>query len=307
VLLNYMQKFAHKMGKDKRYFQFIWTNGLTHDYLNTGILGDDHLKSTLEWFHEGGYLNQTILILMSDHGARYGGIMEYQQGQIENRMPFLFFVIPSWFKQKYARAFQNLKDNHDRLTTPFDVYETLTDLITLKHITGNEIEKREMAVVEIINLSVPCGISLFLPIPLERTCEMARIPHSYCPCRNLTSISTNNPEVKQAANYAVCYINSLVEKYPQCAVLSLSDVKSAQVAKDHVGNEDYQIIFETRPGDALFEGSVVRDQRGVWNVSGKFDRTNSHGNQSYCVESKLAKLSCYCTDLNEEFKLQSES
>ncbi|ODM95643.1 hypothetical protein Ocin01_11035, partial [Orchesella cincta] len=174
VLLDYTQKFAFSMGNDKRYFQFIWSTSLTHDDLNYGRMGDQHLLSTLDWFHTEGYLNQTVLIFLSDHGLRWGDIIEYPQGQLEERIPFLFFVVPHWFKEKYARAYKNLQGNQDRLTTPYDLFETLRDLVTLQHITGEEIGFREADLEIAAELSsLPRGISQFLPIPLSRTCESA--------------------------------------------------------------------------------------------------------------------------------------
>lgn len=300
VLLDYIQKFAYSMGKDKRYFQFIWSTSLTHDELNHGRMGDKHLRSTLEWFHTGGYLNQTVLILMSDHGLRWGDIVEYPQGQLEERMPFLFFVVPPWFKEKYARAYENLQGNQDRLTTPYDLYETLQDFITLEHITAEEIEYRETDLdIAEEQSSLSRGISQFLPIPLSRTCKMAGIEDHYCVCHNHKVISSRSPIVEQAANYVVYFINSVVSIYPQCAFLSLSTVKSAQaVDKSFLGEEEYQIIFQTSPGNASFEASVVRHKSGHWKISGTVGRTNLYGNQSHCVDNKDIKLYCYCTDLN---------
>ncbi|CAL8096489.1 unnamed protein product [Orchesella dallaii] len=298
VLLDYVQKFAYTMGKDKRYFQFIWSTSLTHDELNYGRLGDKHLLSTLEWLHTGGYLNQTVLILMSDHGLRWGDIVEYPQGQLEERMPFLFFVVPPWFKAKYSRAYENLQGNQERLTTPFDLYETLNDFITLEHITAEEIEYRETDLeISEEQASLPRGISQFLPIPLSRKCKSAGIEDHYCVCHNHKVISSNNTIVKQAASYAVFFINSLVSTYPKCAFLSLSTVKSAQVVdKGFLEEEEYQIIFKTTPGDASFEASVIRHQNGVWTISGTIGRTNLYGNQSHCVDNRDVKLYCYCTN-----------
>ncbi|ODN06287.1 hypothetical protein Ocin01_00434 [Orchesella cincta] len=306
VLLDYIKKVAYTMGRHKRYFQFIWATALTHDYLNNGMLGDRLMRSTLQWFYKGGYLNQTVFILMSDHGRRWGSIMDTQQGQWENRMPFLYFVIPSWFKEKYSLAYENMQANQNVLTTPFDLYETLKDLITLDDVNNKEIQFREMDLMRAEKWGwLPRGISHFLPIPLARNCKMAGIENYFCVCRNLSAISTENLAVRQAANYAVYYINSILSKYPECAFLSLSFVKNAKAGMTHSGDEDYQINFETSPGDASFEAVVLRDKSGNWTVSGTIDRTNSYESQSSCVDTRLGKLYCYCTDLSPEFKLNN--
>ncbi|ODN06288.1 Alpha-(1,3)-fucosyltransferase C [Orchesella cincta] len=305
VLLDYIQKFTYAMGSDNRYFQFIWSTALAHDYLNHGQFGDQPLRSTLEWLNNEGYLNQTILIVMSDHGHRFGGIMKYIQGLLENRMPLLYYVLPSWFKEKYARAYQNLKSNQDLLTTPFDLHETLKDLVTLESITAEQLWQREMILKNHENNSaLPRGISHFLPIPLSRTCRMAGIENSYCVCRSLTDISTDNLAVRQAVYYAVYFINSIVSKYPQCAILSLGTVTGAMAGVGISGEEDYQINFETTPGDASLSATILRDKNGIWRVSGTIARINQYGNDSHCVENREAKMYCFCKDMASGLNLQ---
>ncbi|CAL8128855.1 unnamed protein product [Orchesella dallaii] len=297
VLLDYAKKFAYTMGKkSKRYFQFLWSTALTHEGLNDGRLGDTQLLSTLEWFYDEGYLNKTILIVMSDHGARTGAIVDFHQGQLEKRMPFVYFVVPPWFKRKFKRAFENLTGNQDRLTTPYDLYATLADIINLKRITTEEINARANSLTE--SSTLPRGISLFLPIPLSRTCKMAGIEDHYCVCRSFVDISTSDKAIKQASNYAVQFINKIIAKYSQCKVLSLSLIKSAKIVKglkEEEDQEQYQILFETKPNNASFEATVFRRvSKDEWIVSGTIDRTNLYGNQSHCVDDREAKLYCYC-------------
>ena len=54
------------------------------------------------------------------------------QGKLEERLPLMTFTFPEWFKDKHARLYRNLEKNKDRLTTPFDIYETLRDLLDIK-------------------------------------------------------------------------------------------------------------------------------------------------------------------------------
>ncbi|ODM96358.1 hypothetical protein Ocin01_10324 [Orchesella cincta] len=297
VLLDYIQKFAYTMGKDKRYFQFIWSTALTHNGLNDGQLGDKAFVSTLKWFQQEEHLNQTVLIVASDHGARFGPIVQLQQGPVEQRLPFLYFVVPPWFKKKYEQAYENLKANQDKLTTPYDLYETLADLLSLERITRLEIQQRERDLEQFSTR----GISQFLPISQNRTCEMAGIEDHYCVCRNLKEVSTNNSDVKEAARYAVHFINLILVDFPQCSFLSLANITSATVGIDWTYQiKQFLIFFETLPNNASFEATVVQRRKGSWSVSGTIDRTNLYGNQSHCVNSREAKLYCYCIDLDPE-------
>ena len=70
ILLDFLQKMAVAMNRTERYFQFVWATSLFHDYLNHGMLGDEFLLETLKWFKTEGYLEDTVFVLMSDHGMR---------------------------------------------------------------------------------------------------------------------------------------------------------------------------------------------------------------------------------------------
>lgn len=89
---------------------------------------------------------------------------------------FLFAVLPKSFKQKYPLAVRNLKRNSRRLTTHFDVFETLKDLSNLDAnvLSNDKIRKRTTDLKE-REASMPRGISLFVEIPGERSCDSAGI------------------------------------------------------------------------------------------------------------------------------------
>lgn len=51
------------------------------------------------------------------------------QGKQEERNPFFSFAFPPWFKDKYRDAYDNFSKNVERLTTPFDIYSTLRQVL----------------------------------------------------------------------------------------------------------------------------------------------------------------------------------
>lgn len=55
-----------------RTFSFVWHNQLTHDHLNYASLMDGHLLDHVKSLETSGYLNKTLLIIMADHGSRWG-------------------------------------------------------------------------------------------------------------------------------------------------------------------------------------------------------------------------------------------
>ena len=52
-----------------------------------------------------------------------------QQGKQEERLPGFIFVFPPWFEKKYPEGYANFLNNANKLTTPFDIHETLKDVL----------------------------------------------------------------------------------------------------------------------------------------------------------------------------------
>jgi len=88
-----------------------------------------------------------------------------EQGKFEERLPFLSVRVPRWFSERYTREAANLRLNSDRLTTPFDVHETLLDVVDMARLRDSVNTTRR-------------SYSLFDNIPADRTCADADIkPH----------------------------------------------------------------------------------------------------------------------------------
>lgn len=90
---------------------------------------------------------------------------------------FLFAIFPKSFKTKYRVAVRNFKRNSRRLTTHYDIYETLKDLTRLDEdsLANEKIRKRTEELAERGGTTLPRGMSLFLDIPEQRTCDSAGI------------------------------------------------------------------------------------------------------------------------------------
>ena len=85
---------------------------------------------------------------------------------MEERLPFLAVRVPDWFRERYPHKAASLRHNSDRLTTPFDLHETLLDVLDMNRPHHN------------VTTSRPRGYSFFHDIPDNRTCDDAAIePH----------------------------------------------------------------------------------------------------------------------------------
>ncbi|CAK1550105.1 unnamed protein product [Leptosia nina] len=203
VLLNYIENLTNALKKLKL-FGFFWEVTMSHDYLNYPMLMDDSYERFLNSLDDSGYLENTILILLSDHGIRWGDIRFTKQGRLEERLPFIHILLPPSFKENYPMAYKNINLNSHRLTTPFDIHATLVDLVNLDSIQDTNIKTRTSA-----SYDDNRSISLFLPIPKNRTCALAGIEDHWCTCNRGIKLSPKSSEGREGAQYLITHINEL--------------------------------------------------------------------------------------------------
>jgi hypothetical protein len=74
--LNELRQFMHKMNtnenKNLPFISMSLFNTYSHDFMYIPERYDSYLKETIEMFEKNGYLNNTMFILMSDHGKNKG-------------------------------------------------------------------------------------------------------------------------------------------------------------------------------------------------------------------------------------------
>ena len=278
---------------------------LTHNEFNSAERIENVLVDFMKEFKNKGYLNDTLLIVMGDHGWRFGDFRQTVQGKLEERLPFFTMTLPRWFKQKYPQIHKNLKTNTQRLTSWYDVYATLNHLLTYpKEPQG-----------------LPHGRSLLNEIPAVRSCKDANIPSHWCPCLQWTAVDQQHNHVQHAVLETVRYINDLNSNEPlaakHCTQLMLGEVKHSEVetpsnevmmffesGKDgydpinsyNPGAKDqcnYQITFQTLPNNGIFEATVTFVE-GQFHVKGSVSRINAYGDQPKCIATILPHLRKYC-------------
>lgn len=212
----------------------------------------------------------------------------------------MFFVPPAWFSTRYPDATRNLLSNRRSLSTPFDMYETLRDLLELDQITTKNLQIRSEELSQ--TDPMPRGISLFLPIPSNRTCSSAGISPHFCTCHEKQPVATNDQRVQKVARKIVSHINEMIVKFKKCQRLSLNAILDAHIAtsnadilkKDTMAFADVTVRLQTKPGMAEFEGTTRLYTNGRLVNTGSVSRTNQYGEQSACVNDYNIKLFCFC-------------
>ena len=300
--------------KGTNMFTFGFFSEFSHN--NNSLLAqtDEDIVSFLEFLETEGHLDNTVLILMSDHGVRIGEFRKTEQGKLEERMPYFGFRFPEKLKQKYPKHIRNVKTNTKRLVTPFDIHETLLDILYLSKsssIKGNVSYR---------------GISIFKEIPTERSCAHASIQPHWCACLQWNDIPPNNPSVLRAAKSVIDMMNGMLYPYLYtCSTLKLAKILRAisyqtndnvlkfKESKDYDGRIPdmgdhlapkyivYQVTFETTPGFGLFEATVTRDfRKGTFSPRGdEMSRLNMYGRAADCIVQIVPKLRPYCECINQ--------
>ena len=296
-MINWVKELFDVFPNDPK-FAFMMHQEYSHDHPTQVSLIDEDLLDTLKAYKQNSIANNTVIIMMSDHGIKWGNIRRSIQGKYEERLPYLGVALPPWFITKYPIATRNFKRNAQRLTTPRDIYETLHDVI-LFGMPDSKGRKKT-------------GISLFKKIPKNRTCADAGIIPHYCTCGRWESISIYDIIIQNAAQALVKKINEFTnEQRSLCYELHLSKLDYAlkydkedffNVLRNRknvnvtMADQIYQIQVQVQPGDGIFEATVYHmvDMQIFVVLSEELSRVNSYNLQSHCILSKSPGLASYC-------------
>ncbi|XP_064641871.1 uncharacterized protein LOC135496468 [Lineus longissimus] len=298
VQMNWVTDFLNVF-KHQRIFSFGFHSECSHNDNKPLNIVDDDLKAWLQMLLIKGYLNNTMLILMSDHGARFQSeIRETVQGRQEERNPFFSFRLPEWFKQKHQRAFQNLLINSKRLVTPFDIHATFHHILNFRDIAVGNLSDR--------------GISLFSKIPASRTCKNAKIAPHFCNCLRWESIPTNSSAVKKASQAFIDLANSLTKPLGEkCQLLEIESIKECfaftpekKLLERKTITKNYIIIYHltlyTKPGGGHFEVTVKHNlEKNSYTLDrSDVSRVNTFGTAADCMVDEQPGLAWYCVCKN---------
>ena len=305
---------------DKRKFIFTFQAEMTHVDCSLLQHFDDKVYNTLMDLQNKGHLDNTLVILMGDHGARYSQYRAVQQGKLEERMPMMSIRLPPWFRQQYPKEMHNIKTNSKRLTSPFDIHATLMDLIWFEKAiidyNGTYYEQTRQLYRE-------RGLSLLRPIPENRTCAQASIEPHWCACLQWTDIPIDDPIIKTVSKTFLDHVKKLIKNVrPLCHNLEIERVTKAvkllpnQNVLKFKGNADndgfipdmshkmnaqtelYQLTLNTKPGGGQFEVTVTYTYATseLSLRTSDISRINKYGDDPSCIADKHPHLRqfCYC-------------
>ncbi|XP_030377701.1 uncharacterized protein LOC115626460 isoform X2 [Scaptodrosophila lebanonensis] len=312
----YVYEFCEQMVKRfisetyRPIFGLFWTNSYTHESYTGATILDDKFAGFLRRFKKLGLFDHSIVILLSDHGYRYGPLVELKDGYLEERLPMLHIYLPPWYRAKYPKVSRALRENRNRLSSVYDLH------LALKHVLiqlrpGIEFDR---------DVGCPKCRPLFKKLPRDRSCEDAGIKEHWCTCQPYAKVQ---PEffMEYLAKMVVYRINKLMrmKQYENiCYRLQYSrlDMAERKLHFDDGGNvigapqgvESYRLKFDTTakaPQTSLkklvakFRVTIKcnRDHLNGVKIHLPFiSRLDSYQSETSCVHERIAKKFCFCMD-----------
>jgi len=161
-MFEYMKQFWETYPNEAKMFRF----GSMQAHEPTGEVikyMDNSLNDFLNYFEDKGYLKDTILVFMSDHGLTQTGVSYYINAEdfiIEKSFPTLLIILNKSISS-YQLLRNNLRMKEQEMVTAFDIYQTLNS-ITTGTLRG-----------------------LFLENHLNNSCEKLHIESIWCKCSDI--------------------------------------------------------------------------------------------------------------------------
>ncbi|XP_026317956.1 uncharacterized protein LOC113228787 isoform X2 [Hyposmocoma kahamanoa] len=310
LIMNITEQFFKL---DAKKFCFTFIGDICHDDFNQITSADKDFVNFLHKFKEDGLLQNTLLFVFGDHGPRYLNTRATYQGKLEERLPLMGIVLPEKLLAVRPDVKAALQSNIDVLTTPHDVYATVLDAIGMtEHWNPFKVKGADL----------PRGMTLFEPIPRNRSCSEAAVEAHWCTCHRWTTIPPSDPMYRRAADALVNHINSLTESIrAQCAPRALTNVSyvsqrapnkrmlafaGTRDADGYMGkfrDDDwdkktaiYQLQLDVSPGTGTYEASITyikADDKFVVNTR-DISRINAYRDQPSCISDRFPHLNKYC-------------
>jgi len=155
-------------------FAFSFFSGLTHGDMNAAVYMDELLGRFFRSLYDSGSLENTAVVLFSDHGMRYGPTRGYtRMAWYEENLPLLLIAMPEYFRRQHVQMMNKLHSNRHKLMAPFDLHETIRRLLDIgkPYDDDHRIARGRR------------GFSLFDVTLADRTCKDASIAPTYCECQ----------------------------------------------------------------------------------------------------------------------------
>ncbi|EDW30105.1 GL22506 [Drosophila persimilis] len=296
---DFAVQFVERFLQRSPMFGLFWSNSFTHNSFIGAAAMDHLLREYLQLFQKLGLFKRSIVLLVSDHGYRFGDIRtRTSSGYLEERLPMLWLYAPPWFHQKYPHYVANLRKNRNRLSSNYDLHMTLQHLLQLNTASPEAFDPRLKA------KKCPSCQSLFFELPENRSCSDAGITEKWCTCHPATTV-TNRTHYEAVARAVVQQMNEhlVARKLTNfCENFKLKEVKvmdRKQILGEKTADaaeEFYILNFSTVPKKPQFEATIQWNPQNntlTMNVD-ELSRKNSYKDTAKCTDDPIVKKYCIC-------------
>ncbi|XP_026843016.1 uncharacterized protein LOC113565390 isoform X3 [Drosophila persimilis] len=295
--MQFAQRFIEEL--EQPAFGFFWSCTFTHDYHHGASSLDGIFMDYLELLETRQVFEKSIVILLSDHGERFGELVELSDGFLEERLPMLHIYLPPWFRKTYPKYAESLLLNRNRLSSPYDLHNTLRHILQLNASTSDQLPPLT---------NCPTSQSLLHTLPRERSCKDACIGDHFCSCNEFIAVRLNG-DAYNIVKLTLYYINRWMILHHfnrHCDRLVLEELDNAERKLLGVDNDKetlygtimiYRLRFHTYPSGGRFEATVRYHSELDTLVDfdiGDVSRLNRYHNDSLCIKDKIAKKFCFC-------------
>ena len=165
VMIGYLEEFWTSYQAAPRRFAAVNTM-VAHEHFMLRLPSLDADLASLLLRMAATVLQDTVVLLLSDHGTHGIWYTEYEVGATEHQLPFLYVLAPEWLMRERPEWLAALTANQRRLVTVHELYRAMRALA----LYPEPIEREG-------------GLSLFDEMKEGRTCDEAGVPEVYCACR----------------------------------------------------------------------------------------------------------------------------
>lgn len=285
-LLDYAYDFIMTYREDP-FLGFFWMNSFSHNINNRPQDGDKIFENFLNRLIYTTTLEKTFIILLSDHGVRFGEYRHNVESYYDDRLPFLFLRIPELFKYRYPEKVKSILINQFRLVTPYDIFDTLYDI--------NELS----GAVHKTNESSSGHQSIFSVISANRTCQDVGIHDKWCSCHKLYPLDIEDTEGIKSVYFVAARINTKIKtiKTKQCWTCLDLTLKNISRIHFYYDNEKvnlyYVVAFSMTPKNIFYEATVLKQDTNM-TVVGPVSIISPYKGFGDCTIDYEDKIFCVC-------------
>lgn len=281
--------------KDTPFFGLFWMNSYSHNVNSRPQDADKMFENFFNRLSYTGALTDTFVIFFSDHGIRFGNQRSKVESYYDERMPILFIWPPLHFKWKHPKESKNLAINQFRLTTHYDLFNTLQDINRISNCTNSTSS----------SIGCPKCQSLFNVVSSNRTCQDVTIHDKWCSCHKLYPLDIEDTEGVKVVRFVIENIKSVIKRIETKRCWACSDLSLKNVTRIHFYYDNakikliYVVAFTTSPGNVSYEASVSRI-RSEMKIVGPVSVISAYRGLGKCVVPKINdsrtkdRLFCVC-------------